>query len=175
MANEGDKPQLSIDELAKIACDVTLRDGQHIPAVFVQGIDSAAMGQIADLPSTHEGRVERLFQVGFSLGRDGLLGLLVQAYFITEGWMVVTDKKELEIMPSEDPDRIEVLIISGINLLKETGSMLIFEMIREAGKLVDLQEHSRQEDDAEKMYNPLLDALVAGYVMGQGKIDLPPA
>lgn len=171
-----DKPThvMVMETISQKAREVALRDGYHVPSVFARGTERSAIGQLADLPGTHEARVKHLFEAGVQLRQEGQLGLLLQVIFITEAWLSLPEDGELNVRPSEDPNRIEALIIAGLSILEELSSMTIFEMVRdEEGELVDVREFRQQDSTEGEMQSPLLDAFVAGYVMGKPD-DHPP-
>lgn len=155
------------DKITRLACEAALRDGGYVPTVFARGTKKSAMGRIEDMPGTHEARVQRLFQAGMELRQEGHLGLLVQVIFISQAWLRVRQPGDVSMRPSADPARLEVLMVAGLSLPEDSASLTIFEMVREDDKVVDLREFRRQDSRDTEIHSPLLDAFVAGFVMGK--------
>jgi hypothetical protein len=98
----------------------------------------------------------------------------MQVFFITEGWLSFTDNGELQTRPSEDPKRLEVLLIAGLYLLHAKHSLVILEMVRDkADQLIELREHRRLVEDG-RTDSPLLNAFVMGYTAGLGSDENTP-
>ncbi len=157
-----------IDKISQMARERALRDGGHVPSVVARGIDKSAMAQLLNMPDTHEERVKRSFEAGVILRQEGQVDLLLQVILITEAWLSLPEDGALNVRPSEDPNRIEALVIAGLSLIEQVSSMTIFEMVRdEKGELVEVREFHHQESREGEMESPLLDAFVAGFVMGK--------
>lgn len=86
--------------------------------------------------------------------------------FVSEGWMSRRDDGgDFSTPPSKDPNRHEVLIISGVEIASKQTSMEIFEMIRDAsGELRELRDFSHTDYEEITGESPLLDAFVYGYL-----------
>ncbi len=94
-----------------------MQDGQHVPVLIVEGSKSLVVSQIQAMPDTHGERLELMRFFGQAAAKSGKVGKLEQVFLISEGWMSVASKdKPLEMRPSQDPARKEVLIISGLEL-----------------------------------------------------------
>jgi hypothetical protein len=98
------------------------------------------------------------------------VGILQQAFFISEGWLSVTEKGQpATIPPSQDPKHKEVLIVSELNVdeVEEAEmNILVYEMLRDTHG--ELRELTRQNelDQRGNGVSPLLDAFLAGFVSG---------
>jgi hypothetical protein len=111
-----------------------------------------------------------MFTAGYALVQIGEVGHLTQVFFICEGWMSTTTKgKSVEMPPSQDPKRKEVLLISQKEIGKIGSEMVIYEMIRDGqGLLTSLVELKLPEDKEDSnVNNPILDAFVEGFRMGR--------
>lgn len=155
----------SFEELTRIAKEVTLSYGYHIPTLVVQGDEEPVVVQIPSLPPTHEERLRMMFTAGSALAESGALTSLKEVFFISEGWMSVAAEDGLpEVPPSQDPQRREVLIVSGLEVNTGQAAMTIFEMLRdEDAKLVELAEIEQQGKGDTQVETPLLDAVVTGF------------
>ncbi len=167
--NHDREPQrgpLTIEQVAAIAKETILRDGYHIPMMLVDGSKNHVAIQITEVGDTFEERQRQMFQAGFALAQENVIGSLEQVFFVTEAWMSAgTQDKEPVYPPSQDPNRKEILFISCLNVLTRENEALTFEMIRDAeGKLVELTQLQRSTE-AE---SPLLNAFVVGFAMGLG-------
>ena len=86
---------------------------------------------------------------------------------VSEGWMSVASiEKPAEIMPSQDPKRKEVLIVSGMQMKGHKGQLKLFEMVRDSEeRVVRLEDFLPDEKKDESVEIPLLEAFVDGYRM----------
>lgn len=167
MSNENDTHPPSIDTIAELAQTKALKHGAHVPTLIMTGTEKSIVGQL-NLPDTHEARAQVFFNAGFTFAQEKNFGVLRQVFFITEGWLSLLEEGELQMRPSEDPKRLEVLLIAGLYLLQAKHSLVVLEMIRNgADELVELREHSRLVDEGQTE-SPLLNALVMGYAAGLG-------
>ncbi len=159
--------QLTLETLALIAREVTLKQGSHLPMIVVQGKDGSMIAELEDMPSTHEARAQLLYSLGFNLGQERKFGQLKQVFMTTEAWLSMGSKDAPPVMPpSQDPNRKEVLIISSFKLEDRSAGILMYEMIREDEKLVDLKELHPVSEGEGIAHNPLLEAFAAGYIRG---------
>jgi hypothetical protein len=171
MSVESRPGQYSLEEVVEIAQEVILEHGNHVPTIIVQGEKGSAINQLVPFPETHEGRQERMFIAGLMLAQSGRIGDLKQVFFISEAWMSAADEDgPPRIPPSQDPKRIEVLIITHLEVEDQRTELALYEMIRDAeGRLADLLE-LEQPGTAEggHVESPLLSAFVEGFRQGAG-------
>ena len=142
-----------------------MEDGNHVPILIVEGSRGLAISQMRDVPDTHDERLLLMRSLGQAAATSRKLGLLKQVFFISEGWMSLGDQgRPPELRPSEDPNRKEVLIISGLELKARQKSLKLFEMIRDPEqRVVDLAELIPPHDKDGRIEIPLLDAFVEGF------------
>lgn len=155
----------AIDIVADLARTETLKHGGHVPTLIVTGTKRGMVGELADMPDTHEERAQMLFEAGFNIVQEMYLGIPVQLFFISEAWYSQQKPVEAEhqIVPSEDPNRLEVIIIAGLHLIHALHSVVILEMVRdEAEQLIEVHEHSRHLEQGQ-VESPLLHAFLKGY------------
>jgi hypothetical protein len=163
------RDRLGLEAITLIAREVALRDGGHVPTIIAQGSAGSLVGQLPDMPDTHEGKVGLMHLVGTVFGQSGEVGSLSEAFFISEGWMSQPGPEGIgETLPSQDPNRIEILVISRLIVEKKRSDLVILEMVRDdAGQLSDLKElHSSVGEDTQ-VGSPLLDAFVEGFRASQ--------
>lgn len=172
MSAESKPGRYSIDEVVNIAKEVLLEHGNHVPTIIVQGDKGPAINQLVPFPETYEGRHRRLFITGMMLARSGRVGDLKQVFFISEGWMSVTDEQgPPQAPPSQDPNRMEGLHISYLDVEANHTDMVLFEMVRDdEEQLVELKLLDQPTVAAGgHVESPLLGAFVSGYRQGEGK------
>ena len=77
----------TFDEVTRIAREVALKHGGHVPVLIAEGRRGSFGGRIANLPDTHEDRIRWMLSAGYALARSGEVGGLQRLIFISEGWM----------------------------------------------------------------------------------------
>jgi hypothetical protein len=164
--NRPAEPLLHLEDIVRLAEEVLMRDGGHLPTLIVEGTTDSLVTQLPDLPGEPELRQALLFQVGALLAREFDLGQLRQVFMITEGWLSLRrDGKPPVERPSLDPERKEVLVVAAIFPPSGRQAIELREMIRNAqGELIEVTQVSKPEG-ATEAENPLLEALVAGYTL----------
>lgn len=167
MHPEKGSKNFNIDDVIRLAKEITLRDGSHIPTLIVEGSDNSVFAPFETLPETQEERSHMMFAAGVAIGQSGQIGKLERLYFISEGWMSVVEKENPTILPpSQDPNRIETLIIMVANTsLVTRNELIIFEMVRDKEEnLIDLRPFdSPMEEKERNAESPLLSAFTEGF------------
>lgn len=113
-------------------------------------------------------RKRHMIDVAAKLAITRPLGNLVQAFFVFEAWMSDRTAQGTPLpegmMPSDDPNRIETLVISHLDIASRHTDLVVFEMIRDGRELVDLALHldSRQLEGENEGYG-LLDDFLEAY------------
>lgn len=167
---ERDPHQFNLEDVARFAKEVTLKQGWHIPTIIAEGTKRSIIGTLAEFPNTHEEKVDLMFSTGFGLAQSGEVGKLKQVFLISEGWMSVAEEgKPPEMQPSLDPNRKEVLLVSNLVIEQHQGSIVVLEMVRDVeGKLIDLREFQVPKWSEEgRVESPLLDAFAKGFRLGR--------
>lgn len=165
MSAERGEYKASFENLIQKAKEITLQDGNHVPILIVEGSRGLAISQMRDVPDTHGERLDLMRSMGQAAAMSGKLGRLRQVFFISEGWMSVANQgKAPEMRPSQDPNRKEVLIVSGLELKGQQKYLRIFEMIRNPDqRVVDLAELIPPHAKDGTIEIPLLDAFSHGF------------
>jgi hypothetical protein len=167
MSPERLPPTFSIQDVVQRAKEVLLKDGYHIPTVIAEGDKQAIITQIDKLAPTHNERTQQMFVLGFALARQADIGTLEQAFLITEAWMSVAREGTLpEVMPSQDPERREILIIAQAVLDPPKTGAIVFEMKRDTeGNLIGVDEANQVlGGKPEHSDSPLLTAFIIGFL-----------
>ena len=171
MTPEREQPEpdhLSFEEVISLAIDIMFKDGNHVPTVFMETSNSIVVGRIPDMPPTHGERVELMHFLGQTSAESGKVDQLHQVFMVSEGWMSEpSENKPSDIRPSQDPDRKEVLIISGIHVKEQKKRLEVLEILRDSNQqVIGLKEFlPGEEKKDEKIEIPLLDAFVQGFQM----------
>jgi hypothetical protein len=154
----------TLEVVSQLAKESTLKYGGHVPTVIAEGSKGRVVGELQDLPDTHEGRVQTMMVTGFGIAQTGEVGRLKEVFFISEAWMSRPADGSPHVLPSEDPARQEVLLVSSLNIMTQRGGLKVFEMKRDAeGQVVAVEDfHSEVTEE-----NPLLWAFVDGFEMGK--------
>jgi hypothetical protein len=160
-------PARTLDEVAHQAREVLLRDGHHVPLLLIEGRSGDISIPMSDLSPLYEQRLQQFLTAGYLLARSGHIGDLRQLFFISEGWYTSQDKGTvLQLPPSQDPKRKEILMVSQLVLHTAQANLLVFEMLRnKRGKLTAVRELHRA-DDITAIHSPLLNAFVLGFEIG---------
>jgi len=165
MSLERGEYKARFEYLTQKAKEITLQDGNHVPVLIVEGSRGLAISQMREVPDTHGERLDLMRSLGQAAAMSGKFGQLRQVFFISEGWMsVASQEKPPNMRPSQDPNRKEVLIVSGLELKRQQKYLRIFEMVRNPSqRVVDLAELSPPHDKDGRIEIPLLDAFAQGF------------
>jgi len=136
----GRRADWAFDEITRLAKESALKHGKHIPTLIVERSTQTVYTRFTQFPGPYEERAHRLFAAGYSLAEEGEVGNLKQVFFISEGWMSSGVAGKLpDVPPSQDPNRKEVLVISGLQVLGHKTTIRLLEILRNgAGKLIGL-------------------------------------
>ena len=161
---------MSLESIAAFARETALKENGHAPMLFAEGDKGLVVALFEQPPALFELRLLAMYSAGLTMAQRGEVGILHQVFFISEAWMSVGDKPDEEpVRPAEDPDRKEVLIVYETRMQDRGSDVVIFEIARdEEEAIADLQEFKPPETGKEEVQSPLLDAFIAGYLMGVG-------
>ena len=156
---------INIDFIALMAKEHMLEHGTHLPTVIAVGSNGKGIGQLEGALETHDERVQAMRVLGKVFKREGSIGQLQKIFFVSEGWMSVAKKPGADLMrPSLDPNRIEVLVVSELDLQTKKTNMLLFEMRRdERKKLIEIKPYDADEAKSGETKSFLLEAFIRGY------------
>ena len=147
-----------VKAITDIAKRVFLEDGYHAPTVFVKGTANKAAIQLARFGATAGERELDMLNTGTWLASKHNVGELELIVFVSEAWMGTN----LDVRPSRDPKRIEVLMITSLDTRTQEENMFPFEVKRDPkGKVIDLKEMALPE--AVETKGRLLPAFQRGY------------
>jgi len=147
-----------VQEITDLAKRSFLENGYHAPMVFAKGTETKVAIQLAHFGATADERVDDMLNVGTWLAYKHNVGELELIVLVNEAWM----GKSMDILPSLDPKRIEILMINSLDVGTQDEYLTCFEVVRNnQGKVIDLKE-----GDLPKTGHPkgkLLPAFQKGY------------
>jgi len=159
---------LLVEQGTRLAQEVLLRDGQHVPTLIVDGFKNPIVIQVERLAPTYEARRQQLYITGQAQSHEGTAGRVRSVYFVIEAWLSQAREGKPPMMrASQDPQRKEVLIVSGLSGLighRRQVHLAIFEMLRdEQGALQELRDYAFPDDPELAADTPLLEAFLTGF------------
>lgn len=162
---DGETGWINFEDITQLAVEAALKQGSHSPCMLIDGSKKMMYGGLPHLPDTHEKRMQFMYAAGQVAAISEEVGKLRQVFMISEAWMSTPKESELpKIIPSQDPNRKEVLIISGLDMQKQIKYLKIFEMMRDKdGILIGLTEAMTGIEESDRFDVPLLDAFQQGY------------
>lgn len=167
-------PPFTLEAVTRIAQGILLERGSHTPTVIVEG-DQRRIGVQLDSPApTHEGRAQQMFRIGLALAQSGEVGVLQQVFFISEAWLSSAAPGErFKQLPSQDPQRKEVVMIAHRVLRPPSDEVVVFELKRDAQGVVTDFEALPQHDGSEDrdVRSPLITAFVIGFLGSASTAD----
>ncbi len=162
-----ERSQLTLADIVSLGQETTLANGGHVPAIIVEGSHQTVAVALDTVGSTLMNRQEQMLFAGLALAITREVGALQQVFFISEGWMSVAEPNQpIATLPSQDPQRKEVLMVSGLALPTHTAEIIIFEMKRDdARKLTALEKAQTALPETEgRVEAPLLEAFAIGFL-----------
>jgi hypothetical protein len=140
---------------------MVLKCGGCLPMLLVFGATEATHLLLEDFPNDHEEKIRFLMGAGVFLKHKHDLGTLSKVFLVMEAWM----GKNSNILPSQDPKRMEVLVVGSLDVATKEQTVATFEYIRDAeGILREMKEVVLPDGTRiAQAESPLLPAFVAGY------------
>jgi hypothetical protein len=152
-----------VDEVKKItemAKAYMLRNGCHVPMIFTKGTNGKVFTLLESFGNTADERVKDMLYAGAMVADQRNVGELELIVFVSEAWM----GSNRDVMPSQDPQRIEVLLINTLDTQTQEEQIIAFEIVRDnQEKVIDLRQMGLPEKDSVK--GMLLPAFQKGYQM----------
>jgi hypothetical protein len=137
-----------------------LKFGKHPPVLFVHGQKKKVFFELS-AGSDHQERVEVMTRTAIQLAKNDDLGELESVIFVCEGW--ASPPRTPMVMPSQDPNREEVLIITGFDVRTKTQTAEVYAMVRDyKHAIVDLKPVFLPKE-GQAVASDLLPSFVAGY------------
>lgn len=147
-----------VKAITDIAKRVFLEDGYHAPMVFVHGTNQKAAIQLAHFGATAGERELDMLNAGTWLACKHNVGELELIVFVNEAWI----GRNFNVLPSQDPNRIEVLLINSLDARTKEENLLAFEVKRNPkGNVRALKDFPLPDEGSVK--GKLLPAFQKGY------------
>ncbi len=150
-----------VEEIVQLAKKLILEAGSHGPTVFLKGSEGKMAVALADFGETADKRARDMLNAGALTAFKHHVGELELIVFVSEAWMGTN----MDIQPSKDPKRVEVLLINSLDTATQEERLVMFEIVRNTqGKVTDLKKPSMPEvDKGESVKGILLPAFQKGY------------
>jgi hypothetical protein len=164
---ESEVVYVEMDGMVQIARLIALKQGYHIPMLFLDGTIAKAPMILGKFPDEHEEKVKYLYRAGKNFSKKNEIGKLNKVFFISEAWMGrITNTEAFErgefIRPSLDPKRIETLVVSCLDCATKAQTVKTLEYVRDQkGDLTELKDVDLPDGVIAKSL--LLPAFVVGY------------
>jgi hypothetical protein len=170
MGKEGDQPRpLTFETVTEMAVENTLRDGHHAPTLIVEGTSSGLVIPIDQPAPTSRERAVQLYKVGVVIGISGEVGRVKQVFFVFEAWMSSPSSAAAQFVPpSQDPNRKEVLVVTGLHAVTRKTRASAYEMLRDTDHtLRELRPWISTDDEGTRGEGYLLEAFLDGVSHGE--------
>lgn|GEM_PF-5093261 len=146
-----------VEAIIQFAKKLMLEIGSFQPTIFVKGSTRQVAVEIKGF-GTHADKREDMLNAGVWVATKYNVGELETLIFVSEAWMGMN----MNVMPSQDPKRVEVLIINILNVATQEERMVQFEIVRnKQKKVIDLKEPDLP--DGYTVKGMLLPAFQKGY------------
>jgi len=123
--------------IADFAKKLFLKDGYHIPLLLVKGTGGRKVVGLQEFGDTSDKRVQDMLNTGTWLACKHYVGDLELIVFVCEGWIGTN----INVRPSQDPNRIEVLQIASLDVRTQEEQVKAFQVKRDPkGTVSDLKE-----------------------------------
>jgi hypothetical protein len=171
MSTEYDRrPQaITLEAIAEVAIENTLRDGFHAPTLLVEGTRDRFVTTFEQMGKTHEERVMQFYKAGVSVAVSQIVGRVKQVFFVSEAWLSEHQSTSEPVLPpSQDPKRKEVLVVSGMQRANRKTQLKTYEMIRDSDSMLrELRPFHTSDDDYVQVESVLLEAFFVGVSNGR--------
>src|SRR5689334_402090 len=116
-----------------------LEAGSHGPTVFLKGSEGKVAIALAEFGESANKREQDMLNAGAYAAYKHSVGELELIVFVSEAWM----GRNMDVQPSKDPQRIEVLLINSLDTATQEQQLVSFEIVRNTqGKVTDLKKPS---------------------------------
>lgn len=147
---------MKIEEITEWAKEFLLKDGTHAPTLFVEtDKPQLIIAELADMPATPNARLSYFLELGHKLAADHPGERASEVAFIALSWTSkqLPGQPAPKHRPSQDPNRMELLVISHLTLNADLTTRLdgqLVEIIRDnEGKVRDLYHLPATAEDGQ--------------------------
>ena len=146
------------------------RHGGITPTLLVCGARKTVSFLMPEVENRN-GRAEQLIHLATQLAHSRTVGNIDLVVLVTQAW--ASPARQPFIIPSQDKNRCEVLLISALDGQTKEQKLLLYACIREQnGVLTDLKPLPVPADV--KVEGPLLRAFLTGYRLVQSSLANQP-
>jgi hypothetical protein len=159
------RPQsITLEAVAEVAIENTLRDGFHAPTLVVEGTRDRFVTTFEQMGKTHEDRVMQFYKAGVSVAVSDIVGRVKQVFFVSEAWLSVQQATSEPVLPpSQYPKRKEVLVVSGMQRASRKTKLKTYVMVRDADTVLrELHPFHATDEDYVQTESVLLEAFLVG-------------
>ena len=158
---------MNLENVLSLAKELLLEVGEVRPMLIVLGAQAATRIPLEQIPENREQKAKQMLGLGYAVGRDRSLGELRELFILFEGWMSLGSSPAPAIMPADDPNRQEVLVITRYQHHPPTTAMTVFRIQRtgEPDNL-ELERVEEVEGSEGQAQSPLVEAFLYGYEEG---------
>jgi hypothetical protein len=158
----------TIEDVVSLAKQLLTKHGGLEPILLIEG--TAGSGAFP-LPDADEAiKLALLEALGFTLAREGRIGELRQLFLVAEGWRSRQPSRRglPATQPQHAPDRVDVVMVSHHREPEGTGTMALYDLIRNArGEPTALEAVAQPGDGTRVVASPPLAAIVRGFRRGR--------
>jgi hypothetical protein len=155
---------MNLEDVLTLAKDLLLDVGEVRPLLIVLGSKADTQIPLEQIPEDRAQKAKQLLGLGYAVGRDPKLGELRELFILFEGWMSTGSSPVPAIMPADDPNRQEVLVISHYQHRPVTTTIIAFRIRRTAEPdHLELERVEDLEGSAGQARSPLIEAFLYGY------------
>jgi hypothetical protein len=148
-----------VTKIIDLAKEIFLRDGFHKPMVFIKGTNGKVAVEVKNFGDDSIQRELDMLNMGTFVACKSNVGELDIVVIVIEAWM----STDLTMLPSQNPKRIEVLMINFLDMETQEEKATTFRIIRDKwGKAIELRPIDKSQDFYE-VKGILLPAFVRGY------------
>ena len=152
-----------IDEVLQYAREAISELGNHPPVLFAYGTTGKLIVPLMSLPDTSSQRIIALAGLGGQVAEKKSVGVLTDVLLTSEGWMSrLGNRQAPSVPPSLDPKRMEVLVISSLDVTENRQEARAYEIVRDSAKKLTRLSPVNQLNAASG-FTPMLAAFVKGY------------
>lgn len=143
----------------KVAKMAVARFGSFEPTLFVEGTRGRVFTTLP-FGETPEARIGIMTQAGIQFAKSDKVGDCERVYFVSEAW--VSPARKPYTMPSQDPNRQEVLIFNSLDVRSGEQGLEIYACVRNwKQEIVDLKPIP--QPDGGSVGGNLLPSFLAGF------------
>ena len=152
---------MEMEKVVEQAKSWVLRYGCHPTVLLVHGAKGNRYIYLPGFPNEYAEKIGCMFGAGKRTAELGNIGKIYKLFLVIEAWQ----RTNITIRPSQDPKRIEVLVIGCLDVLTKEQKETTLEYVRdEKGNLIEIKDivlpNGKTVARAE---GPLFPAFVAGY------------